>query len=384
MSLEFIGSSKPTIGVEIELQILDSESLDLTPKSEPLLAVCQSQGIKRIKTEIHQSMLEVDSEISSTVKECRAFLKSRITQLNRLANELGLQLAIAGTHPFQRWADRRISKTDRFQKLYSKYQWLIRRMNVYGLHVHIGMASGSQAIAASNSMIRYLPCLLALTANSPFWQGIDTGMQSSRINIMESFPHAGVPKIFKSWDDFEYYYLTLKRAGAINSLKDLYWYLRPNLEFGTIEFRICDAASTLEETMAVVALIQCLVVLTTENLENNSNQCDWTEEQQWLVTENQWIAARDGLNGILISSGNEKRQKISEYILGLVQKLSPIAMRLNCFEELQFIHQMVAKGTGADRQREVFKETRSLKEVVLSSAQEFKETFTDDFFSKAI
>lgn len=372
MSLEFIGSSKPTIGVEIEMQILDPESLDLTPKAELLLEKCQSRGLDRVKAEIHQSMVEIDSEISDNVKQCREFLSARINNLNLMANELGLQLAVSGTHPFQRWSDRLISKQDRYQNLHQKYQWLVRRMNVYGLHVHIGVKNGEQVLKISNALIRYLPHLLALSANSPFWQGIDTGMQSSRINIMESFPFAGSPYRFNHWKEFEHYCETLRRAGAICSIKDLYWFIRPNLEFGTIEFRICDALSTLNETMALVALIQSLVVFVSKNIETNPHEWVWTEEQQWIAPENQWYAARDGLEGVIITDSGGQRQKISESILQLIERLTPTARSLNCIEELLYIKHIIANGNGAQRQRNIFKETQSLRDVVSNSIKEYE------------
>lgn len=372
MPLEFFGSSSPTIGVEIELQILDPESLDLTPKAELLLERCQSLGLERVKAEIHQSMLEVDSEISDDVKQCREYLSTRIQQLNLTANELGLQLAVSGTHPFQRWCDRLISNHDRYQNLHQKYQWLVRRMNVYGLHVHVGVEGGEQALKISNALVRYLPHLLALSANSPFWQGIDTGMQSSRINIMESFPLAGIPHQFNSWAEFEHYYETLGRAGVIHSIKDLYWFIRPNLEYGTIEFRICDALSTLNETMALVALIQSLVVFISQNLETDPHEWVWSKEQQWIAPENQWNAARDGLEGIITTESRGQGQKISESILQLVERLSPTAKNLNCIEELHYINHIITNGNGAQRQRNIFRETQSLRDVVNASIREFE------------
>ncbi len=372
MQLDFIGSAKPTIGVEIELQILDPDTLDLTPKSELLLEKCQSIGLDRVKAEIHQSMLEVDSEISADVTQCREFLRSRIQGLSKAADELGLDVAVSGTHPFQRWSDRLISSTNRYQNLLQKYQWLVRRMNVYGLHVHIGMESGNQALAVSNAAIRYLPHLLALSANSPFWQELDTGMQSSRINIMESFPFAGIPPYFKTWSEIEHYCSTLGRAGAIRTIKDLYWYIRPNLEYGTIEFRICDATPKLDETMALVALIQCLVVFLSQNTQTDDSEWRWSKEQHWIAPENQWIAARDGLEGIITVDAWGQKQKLSEAIFQLIEQLSPTAKSLNCHAELQYIRHIIANGNGAKRQRHVFHETGSLREVVRDSINEFK------------
>ncbi len=368
---EFNGSDKPTIGVEIELQILDQDTLDLAPHSDKLLQLCHQQGIERIKTEIHQSMVEVDSEISLNVKECYEFLKKRITDLDEIAESLGLRLGVTATHPFQHWADRLITNQDRYQNLHEKYQWLARRMNVYGLHVHVGIRSGERALAVSHTLNRYLPHLLALSANSPFWQGLDTGMQSSRINIMDAFPFAGLPQNFLRWQDFEHYYLTLKRVGAIQSLKDLYWHIRPNLEFGTLEIRICDAMSSLSETMAVVALIQCLTVWIDENLSENPLE-KWTTEHFWIAPENQWIAARDGLEGVIITDLSGTRKKISDEILELIETLSPIAKRLNCHEELESINTIIKTGNGAQRQRKIYSETNSLEKVVELSLCEFQ------------
>lgn len=369
MTLNFKGSNTTSLGVEIELQILEPYSLNLFPETEKILEICKKQGLERVKAEVHQSMLEVDSEISLSVKECKEFLTNRLISLNEIIESQGLQLAVTGTHPFQRWGDRLITDDERYHYLHEKFRWLIRRMNVYGMHVHVGVATGELALQLSQAMFQYFPHLIALSANSPFWQGIDTGMQSSRLNILESFPFAGLPPKFTKWQDLEHYYNTLQRVGAINSLKDLYWYIRPNLSYGTIEFRICDAASTLTETMAIVAFIHCIVVWTIQHLDKIP---PWTQEHHWLAPENQWIAARDGLEGMIITDYLDgKRKKISESILELIEILSPIAENLNCLEELKFLNQIITYGNGAQRQKKYFLETGSLEQVVALTRQEF-------------
>ncbi|HEY5260197.1 MAG TPA: YbdK family carboxylate-amine ligase, partial [Rhabdochlamydiaceae bacterium] len=313
--LNFNGSTVPTIGVEIELQILNPSTFDLTPQAEHVISLCRQQGVSRVKAEIHQSMIEIDSEISLDVKECRSFLEHRMIRLNEIAESLELKIGVTGTHPFQKWQDRLISNDSRYIYLHEKFQWLVQRMNIYALHVHIGVPTGDRVFAISNAMVRYLPHLLALSANSPFWQGKDTGMQSSRVNIMESFPFAGLPPIINSWKEFEYYYDTLHKTGIIGSLKDLYWYIRPNVSFGTIEFRICDATSTLSENMAIVALIQTLTASINEQLDAGGLHDPWTQEHLWIAPENQWIAARDGLEGMIITDLQGTRRKISDEIL---------------------------------------------------------------------
>jgi len=370
MSLEFQGSIKPTLGVEIELQLLSSESLDLTPQGKLILDICKKTNESRIKSEIHQSMVEVDTEISENVKECKIHLQKRMLWLNHIVEEHKLQVSITGTHPFQNWEDRIFSDSKRYQSLHEKFQWLARRMNVYGMHVHIGVSSGDRVLSICRGMIEYLPHLLALTANSPYWHGIDTGMQSCRVNILDAFPYSGIPPYIPNWVEFEHYYNILLKVGAINSFKDLYWYVRPNLLFGTVEVRVCDAMTKLEESMAVVALIQCLVAKINQELDSSS-QRKWTREQDWIAPENQWIASRDGLEGMIIVDVLGKRQKISDCILDLIQLLSPIAKALQCLEELHFLKEIIKNGNGAQRQRKVFQKTGSIKEVVAAARREF-------------
>jgi carboxylate-amine ligase len=377
MVLEFCGSDNFTLGVEIELQVLNRETLDLTPQADLIIQKAKSINLKRVKPEIHKSMLEIDSEISTDVKECRQFLQSRSKSLSLIADEMGLKLATSGTHPFQRWRERQFSKNERYQSLHTKYQWLARRMNVYGLHVHVGVKTGKLALAVCNLLVKYLPHLLALSANSPFWQGVDTGMNSSRINIMDSFPFGGTPKQFNSWSDFEHYYETLKRIGVIESLKDLYWYIRPNLEYGTVELRVCDAMASLDETMVIAALFQSLVAYSIERLENDMDHFTMSKEMHWLAPENQFIAARDGLDGLIVSNAGGKREKISESLLRLKEELEPIAKKLNCYEEIQMIDCLIKKGNGASRQREIYKNSSSLKEVVLGNINEFYQSIKE-------
>lgn len=371
MALIFQGSDQPTIGVEIEFQIIDAKTLDLVPQSKEILEVCKGLDEQRIKPEIHQSMIEVNSEVCESINQCREFLSHRISRLSDIAESFGLQIAVTGTHPFQRWADRLISDTDRYHNIHEKYQWLARRMNVYGMHVHIGVPSGERALTICRKMTQYLPHLLALSANSPFWQGIDTGMQSSRVNILDSFPFAGLLPDIYTWQQLEHYYDTLNKAGAIRSFKDLYWYVRPNLLYGTVEIRICDAMTTLEETMALVALIQCLVVKINKALERGEKE-EWTMEHNWIAPENQWTAARDGLEGVIAVDFRGKKQKISEAIIELIDSLTPIAEELGCQEDLFFLYRILKKGNGAQRQQRIYQDTGSLREVVALSLEHFK------------
>lgn len=370
--MEFVGSPKPTIGVEIELQLIDPETRDLTPQSVRLLEICAQRGIDRVKAEITQSMIEIDSEISDTVRECRTHLERRITQLRSVTDELGIELSVSGTHPFQRWTERRIFPLDRYIYLLDKFKWLARRLTVYGVHVHVGVESGEKAIAISNALIPYLPHLLALSASSPFWESVDTGMHSCRAGVMESFPISGLPYYFPNWNEFEKYCEVLERAGAIASLKDLYWYMRPNPSFGTLEFRICDGMSTLTETMALVALIQALVVWVDEGLNKGTRSTSVHMQRYWIAPENQWVAARDGIDAMIIVNEDGDRRSIADDLIRLVDELAPISRRLGSYEELMYLKEIIRHGTSSSRQRAVFHQTQSLQGVVDSLIREFK------------
>lgn len=370
--MEFVGSSRPTIGVEIELQLIDPDTRDLTPKSIQLLELCEKAGLDRVKAEITQSMIEVNSEVCDDVKEARKHLEWRIATLRTLAGELGVELNSSGTHPFQRWTERKIHPTERYVYILDKFKWLARRLTVYGVHVHVGVENGEKAIALSNALMQYLPHLLALSASSPYWESVDTGMASCRAGIMESFPISGLPYYFPNWKEFEKYCEVLQRSGAIVSLKDLYWYLRPNPEFGTIEFRICDAMPTLKETMALVAMMHCLVVWVSEGLAAGTRSRTVRMHRYWIAPENQWVAARDGLDAMIITNQEGERRNLKNEILHLVDQLDPIATRLNCREELSDVREIVQSGTSASRQRMVFEESQSLQAVVDALINEFK------------
>jgi carboxylate-amine ligase len=253
-----------------------------------------------------------------------------------------------------------------------KFKFLATKITVYGLHVHIGVRSGDQAIPISNHVIPYLPHLLALSTSSPYWEGSDTGLHSCRVGILDSFPTSGLPYYFPDWQGFEPYCDTLSHVGAIASLKDLYWFVRPSPGYGTLEFRICDGLPTLSETMAVVALVQALVVYIDEGLQDGSRRREVSMRRYWIAPENNWVAARDGLDGMIIVGEDGQRRKISEDLLLLVERLRPVARRLNSEKELLMLKQMIRQGSSAMRQRSQFAATGSLPGVVKSLITEFQ------------
>src|ERR1700722_8754497 len=211
MPLDFVSPHSLTLGVEVELQLLNPDTLDLIPKSEEVLKICRKKKIGRVKAELHRSMLEVDTPICKSVKECRKSLHQTIRALHELCDQANLWISISGTHPFQQWSERKIYPSRRNRYIASKFQWLARRMNIYGMHLHIGIKDANQGVQLVNGLIPYLPLFLALSSSSPFWQGIDTGFHSCRLGIIESFPYSGVPPFFNDWNEFKHYYAALRK-----------------------------------------------------------------------------------------------------------------------------------------------------------------------------
>lgn len=372
MALEFKGSKIPSLGVEIELQIIDPLTRNLSSQSHIFLEHCAQKKIEHIKAEIHLSMLEIDTGICPNVKECRSDIENRLKVVNAIAKELGLELAMSGTHPFQHWKHNKVFPSERYIAVSNKFQWLAKRATVYGLHVHVGVPDGETAIAVANGALSYIPHLIALSANSPFWQGEDTGLESCRAGIMKTFPYSGIAPYFHDWNEFSEFYQTLEAAGAVKSLKDLYWQVRPNLEFGTVEFRICDVSSTLDEIMALVAFIQNLVVWIQGDLVKNPDHREQNRKSYWLAPENHWMAERDGLEGKIILDGTGRRVSIAKDLERVIEMLTPTARTLGNYDEFIFINEIIKRGEGARRQRAVFKKTGDFKAVVDAIIHEYK------------
>lgn len=372
MPVEFKGSPKPTIGVEVEIQLIDPTTLDLKPVAVELLKETKKIPSLRAKAELTQAMVEINTDICRTVEEVGKDLRKQFLKLQEVANRLGTGLVVAGTHPFQNWRDRKIYPTERYQQIIDKFQWVARRLTTFGLHVHIGVKDGDRAIAVINALMSYLPHLLALSASSPYWNGEDTGLQSVRVSIVESLPLGGPPYYFVDWKEFQKYFEALNSTGTIEGIKDIYWDIRPHFDFGTIEVRICDGLPTLKETLAIVALIQCLVVWIDSQYEAGKRAKQIHMQRYWLAPENKWQAARYGLEGqIIIEEGNQRAQ-LREQVAALLDVLQPVARSLKCEKELKDVEGILRNGPSSVRQRFVFSQTQSLKEVVKALRDEFK------------
>ncbi|HRE30785.1 MAG TPA: YbdK family carboxylate-amine ligase [Candidatus Berkiella sp.] len=363
----FKESEDLTLGVEIELQLIDDKTLDLTPKGGILLD--ESYLNPKIKQEFYLSTIEVITDICSNTHEAKEDLKRSLRHLDLLGKTLGLKYASTGCHPFAKYSDCIISPTQRYYELIDRNQWLTRRMTVFGMHVHLGMKNGDDCIRFNNFFMHFMPHLLALSSSSPFWQGNDTGLASCRPTTYEALPTAGQPYCVKNWRGFENLYYTLIKSEAIRSLKDLWWDIRPSPAFGTLEIRVCDGLATLEEAMALVAFIHLLAHWFRDN-------GDWIDQVQlpesWLSRENKWRVMRYGLNAEIIVSGSGTLKLIKQDILDWLQKLSPYIIELKYEEYMLTIMNILERGTSTQRQRQQYQLSQSLEQVVLHNILEFE------------
>jgi carboxylate-amine ligase len=351
------------VGVELELQILDRESRDLVPGAPRLLKACNEENVPGVAAELMQSMLEVRTDVCHNIGEVREQLLSRVQRVANIARSLGFDLAMAGTHPFHRAGTSAIFPAERYERIVDRLAWLTYQREVFGLHVHVGVPGGDLALGVINRLVQYLPHLLALSANSPFWQGIDTGLASSRAALYRLLPHAGVPRYFARWKDFRTFCQVMTDCKAIASFKDIYWDIRPRPDFGTIEFRICDTPASLGEVFGLSALTRCLVISSLRLLQERPHLQRGDMRRHWIAVENKWLATRHGLAAIYIRTPAGKRRPLANDVADLLEKMTSVAAEssdqgfLEIFKRGKF-------EAGADRQRRLYREKGDWKPVV--------------------
>jgi len=353
------GTSTPySLGIEEEFQILDAETLGLAPRIESLLAELDGspQG-DRVKPELLQSVVEVSTRIATTVPEAIDDLADLRFRLRHAAGEHDASIAAAGTHPFSRYDRQEITERPRYVRLAQHLRWLASRQAIFGLHVHVGIGSADKAAACASGLRCLLPALLAVSANSPFWQGRATGFASTRTKVNEALPRSGLPPVFGSFAGFEAYVEAGVRAGCFPDYTHIWWDIRPHPRFGTLEIRICDAQTRLESVAAVAALVQSLVATIGGEVDCGASPVAVPEV---VVEENRWRAARDGLDAVLITDDGGAERPVRDVVLELVDRCLPAAEVLGCAVELEGVEQIVDRGSGADEQRRVYEETGSL------------------------
>jgi YbdK family carboxylate-amine ligase len=371
--ISFSSSPKPTLGIEVELELIDRESRELVSGAHEILTEMRqghAGGVHpKAKPELLQSTVEIITGVCATVREGRADLQATLEEVTQYADARGLALMCSGSHPFTDPSTQEISPDPRYQRLVDEMQWPARQMQIFGIHVHVGVGSGEKAIAMVNALSAYIPHLLALSASSPYWMGHDTGLASCRSKVFEGLPTAGPPWQLSGWPQFERLMDTLIAAHTISSIREVWWDIRPHPGFGTIEMRVCDGIPTLSEVAVVAALTQCLVHRFDVLLDRGYTL---PVPRAWLVRENKWRAARHGLDASIVTDEEGRTVPLREAITELVEDLHPIARRLGCAEELAGALSVVERGPSYLRQREVVAAGGSLRDVVDSLVQELR------------
>jgi glutamate---cysteine ligase / carboxylate-amine ligase len=369
MNIVFSGCEEPTLGVEIEVQVVD-EAGALATDTAATKILAELNEPAAYKHELLECTVEVITGVCSSVGHVRQDLGDKLERLIEVSDGLGYRIMCSGTHPFSSWADQTVSPDPRYHRLIEDCQWTARRLLIFGVHTHVGVGSGEEAIAVGNSLATFIPHFLALSSSSPFWQGRDTGLASIRSKVFESLPTAGLPYAMENWGQFQRFMRTLIGAGTIRSIREVWWDIRPHPGFGTLELRICDGIPTMDEICAITALSQALVVWLAERYNAG---LEVPRHQAWTIRENKWRAARWGLDAEIIRDEDGNLLSLRRSIGDLLETLEPIAERLNGLEEMQRISDMLDRGTSATRQREVFAETRDLAKVVDLLVEETKE-----------
>lgn len=359
-TIEFTHNPMPTIGVEIELQLVDAQSFELSNSVEQVLAKLPEEAAERIKPELMQSYVELNTGVCSTVKEVGDDLRGLLTNLEEVTDSLGLKLHWAGTHPFSSWRDQKITVNERYFRLVDLMQDVARRLLSFGLHVHIGVDSGDKAIMICDRMLRYLPLLLAISSNSPFWEGRNTGIHSYRSQLMEALPTAGLPHQMRNWSEYIWLVNHLIETGFINTIREIWWDIRPHHTFGTVEIRVCDMPPSLDHVLAITALVQCLVKAISVEIDEGTFQ---SEYHPMMVKQNKWRASRFGRDARLVRVDTFKQNTVYELVDDLIERLLPFAESLGCVEELKSATRLPAS-TGAVQQLAIYEETNSREKVV--------------------
>ena len=350
-----------SLGIEEEFMIIDPKTRELKSHVQGMIEEGQTLKNVVLKTELHQSVLEVGTGICRNISEAREDLLKLRRELALLALSHGLRIGASGTHPFSHWEDQEITPNLRYKQVVEDMQMVARANLIFGLHVHIGIANRQTAIEIMNEARYFIPHLLALSTNSPFWIGRNTGLKSYRIKVFDKFPRTNIPEYFSSYGEFERFVQMLIQTRCIDDGKKIWWDIRPHPHFDTLEFRVCDVQLRADEALALAALIQAIVAklwkLRTQNFGFRLYRRD-------LILENKWRAVRYGIEGKLIDFGQRIEVPFIELIDELFAFVDDVVDELGSRNDVNYIRTMLNSGTGADRQLEVFRQTNSLKRVV--------------------
>jgi carboxylate-amine ligase len=359
------GAGEPyTLGVEEEYMLLDGETLDLVQHVETVLAAAAGHELeKRVNPELMQSVLEIATPVCQTPAEVESELRKLRAYVTGLARDQGMRVGSAGTHPFSLFERQRITARDRYRHLVDQLQYVARRELIFGLHVHVAVDDPEKAIQIVNGLLAHLPAFLALSASSPFWRGEATGLASSRQMVFAAFPRSGPPPRFRDYADYAEVVGQLEKTGCIADYTHIWWDIRLHPRFGTIEVRVMDAVTRVEDTTALAAYVQGLVKLYSEAYESGRELPSY---HRILTTENKWLAARYGLEAPVMDlvTGRRNRVPVAQLVRRALREIEPHARELGSERELEGIQDILARGNGSDRQLRVFNANRDIAEVV--------------------
>ena len=350
-----------TVGVEEEYMVIDPETRELKSHEQKIVHEGQKIIKDKVKAEMHQAVVEVGTDICQDVDEAFMDVAALRKTISGIGDSLGLKLGASGTHPFSHWESQLITDHARYSEIVNELQEAARSNLIFGLHVHVGMESRQLAIHIANSARYCLTHVYALSTNSPFWEGRQTGYKSFRTKVFDKFPRTGIPDFFESIEAYESYVNLLVRTNCIDNAKKIWWDLRVHPFFNTVEFRICDIPMTVHETIAITALFQAicakLYMLRSQNL-------NFMMYSRALLNENKWRASRYGIDGSLIDFGKEKEVNTRVLIYELLDFVDDVVPHLGSRHAINHVHKILEQGTGADRQMAVYEQTKSLVDVV--------------------
>jgi glutamate---cysteine ligase / carboxylate-amine ligase len=350
-----------TLGIEEEFQVIDPETRQLRSHMHQIVEGGKVILKEQVKSEMHQSVVEVGTNICKNIKEAKAEVIYLRKMVAELAKQQDLVIGASGTHPFSLWKDQLITDNPRYHEIVNEMQDAARSNLIFGLHVHVGIQSREQGIKLMNSARYFLPHIFALSTNSPFWEGRNTGFKSYRVKVFDKFPRTGIPDYFSSAEEYDRYINLLVKTKCIDNGKKIWYDIRLHPFFNTVEFRVCDVPMRVEETIALAALMQAIIAKLVQLMEKN---LDFRQYGRSLIMENRWRAARYGTEGKLIDFGKEKEVPVAELTEELLEFVDDVVDELDSREEINYIREIIAQGTGADRQLQVYKDTNDLKAVV--------------------
>ncbi|MFP6677564.1 MAG: YbdK family carboxylate-amine ligase [Pirellulaceae bacterium] len=352
-TLVFQSNPTHTLGVELELGLTDKVSGALSSSIQPLLDGLPDDVRQWCKPELMQCCVEVITDVCDSVDSVEIDLRKKLLAVQGVADEIGVGLWWGSTHPFSRWSDQQISPSDRYANLVNLLQEMARRLVTFGLHVHVGVDSGDKAVMICDRIMQHLPTLLALTASSPFWEDRNTGLQSQRAKVMEGLPTAGLPTLMRNWSEYVWLVNHMVDTGFINTIREIWWDVRPHHGFGTVEVRVCDMPGSLDDVLAVTALIQSLVAALSEQIDQGTYQHDC---HPMMVRQNKWRAARFGTRAELVNSYTHEVQAVPATVERLIRRLEDTAQSLGCLPRLQSVYGVAERAGWSYQQTSIAKD----------------------------